>query len=351
MQIMQPENIKRGDKPTNKVTLDAVAHRLGVSVSTVSRALAGHPAISVQTRDAVMAVAAEMGYRVPTEGRRAKKTSTKLIGVVVGALHNRFMTLFLTHLHDALQEYGYQITLMIDSMNDARNLLAFRPLIDGYLDGLIFATATLASPVVAEVQARGVPLVLVVRSVDMVRTDIVEIDNIHAGAVAVEHLFQLGHRRIGLLMGPQNTSTSRDRAKGALKWLADAGVDANGVALVWGDYTSESGYSSAMGMLDGPDRVTAIVAGNDTIALGVLEAAKRQGIEVPGQLSIIGFDDMPLAGSPLVGPTSIQQPVEAMARTAARRMVERIRAGALTPPVHDILPIKLVRRESTGPAA
>ncbi|WP_340519733.1 LacI family DNA-binding transcriptional regulator [Cupriavidus necator] len=335
-------------KPKAKVTLDAVAQRLGVSVSTVSRALAGHPAISIETRDMVRSAAAELGYRVPTEGRRAKKTPTRLIGVVVGALHNRFMTLLLTHLHDALQEHGYQLTLVIDSMNDARNLLAFRPLIDGYLDGLIFATATLDSPVVAEMTARGVPLVLVVRSVDTVKVDTVEIDNTHAGAVAVEHLYQLGHRRIGLIMGPKNTSTSRDRVAGAMKWLSDAGVPSDAVSLVWGDYTTESGYSSAIAMLTAANRVTAIVAGNDTIALGALEAAKRQGIDVPAQLSIIGFDDMPLAGSPLVGLTSIQQPVEAMARIAARRMVERIHAGGLTPPVHDVLPIKLVRRNSTG---
>jgi LacI family transcriptional regulator len=259
------------------------------------------------------------------------------------------MTLLLTHLHDALQEFDYQITLMIDSMNDSGNLLAFRPLIDGYLDGMIFATATLDSPVVAEMQRRGIPLVLVVRSVDNVRVDTVEIDNVHAGAIAAEHLYQLGHRRIGLVMGPQNTSTSRDRVKGAMQWLEGAGIPPTSVPLIFCDYTSEAGYSSAIAMLSEENRVTGIVAGNDTIALGVLEAAKRQGIAVPGRLSIIGFDDMPLAGSPLVGLTSIRQPVEAMARTAARRLVERIRAGGMGPPVHDVLPIQLVRRDTTGP--
>ncbi|MDR3095710.1 MAG: LacI family transcriptional regulator [Paraburkholderia sp.] len=332
-----------------KVTLEDVAQRLGISVSTGSRALAGHPAISNETRSAVHAIAAELGYRIPTQGRRARKSATKLIGVVVGALHNRFMTLLLTHLHDALKEYGYQITLMIDSMSDAENLLAFRPLIDGYLDGLIFATATLDSPVVAEMQRRGIPLVLVVRSVDDVRVDTVEIDNVHAGAVAAEHLYRLGHRRIGLLMGPENTSTSRDRARGALEWLSGAGLAPDALTICWGDYTSEAGYSSTMSMLGEREPVTAVIAGNDTIALGVLEAAKRQGVAVPGQLSIIGFDDMPLAGSPLIGLTSIRQPVEAMARTAARRLVERIRAGGMGAPSHDVLPIQLVCRESTGP--
>jgi len=348
---MQKDANTRGRAGASKVRLEDIAAQIGVSVSTVSRSLAGHPAISSETRETVQAVAAALGYRLPAQGRKAGRAATRLIGVVVGALHNRFMTLLLTHLHDALQAHGYQVTLMIDPMTDSSNLLAFRPLIDGYLDGLIFATATLDSPIVAEMQRRGMPLVLVVRAVDDVRVDIVEVDNVHAGGVAVEHLYQLGHRRIGLVMGPRNTSTSRDRVQGVLRGLAEHGLGPESMSLVWGDYTTEAGYSSAIAMLGDADSPTAMIAGNDTIALGVLEAAKRRNIDVPGQLSIIGFDDMPLAGSPLIGLTSIRQPVEAMARTAARRLVERIRTGGIAAPSHDILPIQLVRRESTGPVA
>ncbi|HWH84749.1 MAG TPA: LacI family DNA-binding transcriptional regulator [Burkholderiaceae bacterium] len=334
---------------TGAPTLHDVAKRLGLAVSTVSRALSGHPAISDKTRVAVQAAAAELGYRLPTQGRGSRKSATHLVGVVVGAMHNRFMTVLLEHLHDALEELGYQVVLLIDSMTATKDLLAFRPLIDGYLDGIIFATATIDSPLVSELERRGIPCVLVVRSVDNANVDTVEIDNIHAGSEAVRHLFELGHRRISLVMGPANTSTSRDRVRGALDWLQRNGVPKANVQLIQGDYTHEAGYSAGMAILGQVNRVTAIVGGNDTVALGVLEAARRQGISVPSQLSVIGFDDMPLAGSPLIGLTSIRQPVKVMARTAAQRLVERMRSHKLQPARRDILPIELIRRDTTGP--
>ncbi len=330
--------------------LEEVSQRAGVSISTVSRALSGNPSISSSTRDAVQAAAAEIGYRLPTHGRKNRKAATKIVGVVIGALHNRFMTVLLEHLHDALHQAGYHVTLIIDSMNDARSLQTLRPLIDGFLDGMIFATATLDSPVVAELQRRGIPLVLVVRSVDGMPVDTVEIDNIYAASEAARHLYEFGHRRIGLVMGQRDTSTSRDRAEGAMRWLETNGIARENIPLVFGDFTTESGYSSTVSLLTRPDPVTAIIAGNDTIALGVLDAAYRHGFAVPESLSVIGFDDIPMAGSPLLALTTIRQPVEAMARTAAKRLVERMQNITFSPPKHDVLPIHLVQRDTTGPA-
>ncbi len=336
----------RSDRPAR---LQDVSQRAGVSVSTVSRALSGNPAISSSTRDAVQVAAVELGYRLPLQGRKRKKAATKIVGVVIGALHNRFMTVLLEYLHDALHQAGYHVTLIIDSMNDASSLQTLRPLIDGFLDGMIFATATLDSPVVAELQRRGIPLVLVVRSVDGLPVDTVEIDNSYAASEAARHLYELGHRRIGLVMGQSDTSTSRDRAEGAMQWLEQNGILRKDIPLVFGDFTTESGYSSTVSLLAMPNPVSAIIAGNDTIALGVLEAAYRHGFQVPDRLSVIGFDDIPLAGSPLLALTTIRQPVEAMARTAARRLVERMQGFNFSLPRHDVLPIQLVQRDTTGP--
>jgi LacI family transcriptional regulator len=329
-------------------TLQDVAARLKFSVSTVSRALSGHSAISAKTRAKIQAAASELGYRLPSQGRTTRKAATHLVGVVVGAMHNRFMTKLLEHLHDALAELGYQVVLFIDSMTAAKDLLAFRPLIDGYLDGMIFATATLDSPIVAELHRRGIPCVLVVRSVEHIGVDIVEVDNHQAGMEAVRHLAELGHRRIGLVMGPANTSTSRTRIEGAMAASRLFGLPEGSISLVQGEYTHEAGYSAAVSLFDAKPRVTAIVAGNDTIALGVLEAARTRGVPVPSQLSIIGFDDIPMAGSALIGLTSIRQPVEALARTAAIRLVERMGVRRVASPTRDVLPIELVRRETTG---
>lgn len=329
--------------------LEDIAAKVGVSVSTASRALAGSTAISAVTRQSVQEAAAALGYRMPAQGRRTRKSATRMVGVVVGALHNRFMTQLLENLHHALHEAGYQLTLIIDSMNEASALQTLRPLVDGYLDGLIIATATLDSPVVAELRRRGIPIVLVVRSVEQPGLDTVEIDNVHAGEVAARHLVELGHRNIGMVMGPRNTSTSRDRVSGTLRYLESEGFASADIPLVWGEYTTESGYSSAMAMLAANPKLTAIVTGNDTIAIGVLEAARRRELAVPEQLSVIGFDDIPIAGSPLIALTTIRQPVEAMARTAARRLVERMSSRTPTSAVRDLLPIHLIQRGTTGP--
>ncbi len=332
-----------------KPTLGEIAKRCSVSISTASRALAGHPAISAKTRKIVQNVAAELGYRMPSHSRSVKKSATCIVGVVVDTLHNPFLTTLLEHMHHTLLDAGYRITLIIDPMNDASSLQALRPMIDGMLDGLIFACATLDSPVIAELKRRGIPLVLVVRSVNDEGVDVVEIDNIHAGMEAARHLYELGHRRIGLAMGPRTTSTCRDRALGAMHWLVQQGINEADIPLICGEYTMESGYSNTLTLLGMQPNVTAVIAGNDTIALGVMEAARRRNIAVPNELSIIGFDDMPLSGTHMVSLTTIRQPVEAMGRTAARRLIYRMNGKIPPAPAHDILPIHLIQRRTTGP--
>jgi LacI family transcriptional regulator len=341
------------DPPTakNGVRLRDLAAELKLSPSTISRALSGSPAISARTRVAVQTAAAAMGYSALRRRRKRHSSNTRMIGVVMSDLHDRFMTLLIEHIHDALLESGYQVTLIVDSMNsttDATRLSLFRPLIDRHLDGLILGSVTLDTVIVQELQLLNVPLVLLACGVDAPTVDIVEADNARGGAEAARHLYELGHRRIGLAMGPANTSTSRDRAQGALDYLDSVGLPRDAIRLVYDAYTSEAGYSRAVQLLAEEQPVTAILAGNDTIALGVLDAALRMGIDVPSQLSVIGFDDAPFAGSPLIGLTTILHPAQEMARTAARRILYRINNGPLAPATRDVFPIQFVKRNTTA---
>ena len=304
---MSDPNAKKG------VRLQDIAGSLNLSTSTVSRALSGSHVINEDTREAVQREAISMGYIAPPQGVRRRRSATRTVGVLVSVneLHNRFMTLLLEHIHHDMLEFGYHVMVLIDPMNsatDATHLSSFRPLIDGYLDGMILGSATTDSVIVRELQRLGVPIVLVVRSVKGMRVDIVEADNAHGGAEIMKHFYEVGHRRIGLVMGPENASTSRDRARGALEYLRGVGLSAEATPVMWNAFTSDAGYSCAVQMLSEPNPVTAIMAGSDSIAMGVLEAARVKGIDVPSQLSVAGFDDVPLSGSRLIQPDHCPEP-------------------------------------------
>lgn len=340
--------------PKKGVHLQDIAAALKLSTSTVSRALAGHQTISQETRDAVQQAALSMGYAAKRPGRRKRNLPTRTIGVLlsVDQLHNRFMTMVLEHIHQDMLEFRYHVVVLIDPMNsanDAGHLSTFRPIIDEYLEGMILLSATIDSFMVHELHRMGVPVVLAVRSMDDSKVDIVESDNFSGGMEIMRHLYELGHRRIGLVMGPENSSTSRDRARGALSYLREKGVPTENTPVVWNTFSYESGYSSASQLLDLPNPVTAIMAGGDSIALGVLDAARTKNINVPLQLSVVGFDNIPLSGSRLISLTTIDSSAKELARVTCRRMLDRIRNGNLTPATRDVMPVQLVRRDTSAP--
>lgn len=337
----------KSQPPKSKVTLGEIARSLGLAQSTVSRALAGNPAISDETRRRVIDEAEKLEYRNRTS--HAIVPPRKIVGVVVAALHNQFYVHFLDYLHDELRSFGYHMTLIIDSLSDKEDFSAFEPLLQQYIDGVVFATASVDSRLAERLHETGLPVVLAVRTIDGLPFDSVEVDNAVAGREAINHLAELGHSRIGFILGPRDTSTSRDRYAGALNAMADLGMTPDPRHAVWGAFTHASGYSSLVSLINLPDPPTAVVCGNDTIAIGALEAAHKHNIAIPAQLSIIGFDDISMAGWEMVRLTTIRQPIREMAALAARRLVERMRGAADLAPRHDVLPVSLIKRDTTGP--
>ncbi len=334
-------------KTSKLVTLESLAAQAGVSTATASRALAGNPRLSTQTRERIVALAREMGYEPRAKLAGAARRRQGVIGLVVAGLKNSFSTYLLEHMHDECAAAGYNVVLIVDSLEDHDDRLT--ALVQEKLDGLILTTANIGSPIVERLQANGIPFVLSVRNSDHPGVDVVEIDNAIAGEAAALHLHTLGHRRIGFLMGPQNTSTSRDRFSGSSRLLASVGTPILSELVLWGSYSHESGYSGLLTMMQRPEPPTALICGNDVVAIGALEAAHKHRIAVPGDLSLVGFDDIPLAGWHVVQLTTIRQPIQEIARVSVRCLIDRIEKRDRRPARREILPAHLVTRATTAP--
>ena len=332
-----------------KATLKDVADAVGVAPSTVSRAFSTPGAIAADTRDRIQAAAEQLNYAPKKRGGLEPSAERRgVVGVVVAALHNAFYPYLLDQIHDALDALGYGMILIIDDLSDSAAGRSIETFIDRSLDGVIFTTASIDSPAVDLLLARGVPTVLAIRSAGRDDVDVIESDNVVAGAEAARHLLDLGHREIGFILGPTTTSTARDRLDGGRRAMAAAGVDLDDANVVWADYTHQAGYSGTVALLGRATPPTAIICGNDVVAIGALDACMKQGVDVPGRISIIGFDDVPMASWAMIALTTVRQEIGDIGALAARRIVARIERNGSTPVSHDVLPTNIVVRRTTG---
>ena len=333
-----------------RTTLKEIAQAAGVSQSTASRALSGSAVIAPETVARVVAVAESLNYPAKRRPATARAVGRKgVVGVVVAALHNAFYPYLVDRIHDELDALGYDIILIIDELSNSSSSRKVQGLIDTALDGVLFTTASIGSPAVELLVERQIPMVLAMRSNKRDNVSVVESDNLMAGRDAAHHLVQLGHRRIGFILGPQNTSTATDRFDGFTSYCDQADLDIDPAAVIWADFNHESGYSGLVRFSQERRPPTAVFCANDVIALGALDAAHKLGLSVPEDLSIIGVDDIPMASWSMISLTTIRQSIELIGTRAARRLADQIEHGPDQAPTHDILPTSIVRRSTTAP--
>lgn len=327
------------------VTSHDVARLAGVSQTTVSRALRGQPSVPDGTRDRVVKAAAALGYIPNQLGRSLATRATRRIAMVAD-LENPLFSTLLTPVHDALAALGYQTLLFAEHHE---NITGLSGLFDRSVDGAILSTATVDSSLPYELARHGTPFVYLNRVSEMVERDSVSTDNRGGSAQVADMLLSLGHHDIGMLLGPETTSTSRDREAGFVGRLAEAHV---AVPPSWSartEYTQASGYAAFQQVMDSRVRPTALFCANDWVAVGALNGAKRAGIDVPGELTIIGFDDLPVAAWPMVDLTTVHNPLSENAAAAAQMLVRRLSSGAVTPWVHQVSSTTLVLRGTHAP--
>ncbi len=326
------------------ITSRDVAREAGVSQPTVSRALRGDPRVSASTRATVHEVAERLGYVAAAAGRNLSTRSTGQVAVVAD-LANPLYPFLVAPVHDELADAGLRMVLLTEHTEE--DVLS-RHLLDGSVDGVLLTTATSGSSLPGELERRGVPFVLANRRVPGVRADSVTADNRGGGAAVADLLVGLGHREVAAIMGPSSASTSSDRERGFTERLAESGVALDPRSVHRGSFGHQDGRAGLAALVAARRAPTAVFCVNDFVAVGVLNAALATGMSVPDDLAVVGFDDMAISAWPAFGLTTVDVPVEAIARSAARMLITRIRGEATGPPRHETYPTSLVLRRTHG---
>ena len=328
-----------------------IAREAGVSQSTVSRALRNDPRVAPHTAEVVLSVAKRLGYVRNASARSLVTRRTRTVAVVVADITNPFYPQLVEALHEQLGRAGYRM-ILFNERTDVRWDAGFEdPVIGSGADGAVFLSVTIGAEAAELLRSARVPSVLLNRDVSGATVDRVMADHVGGAAAVADHLLALGHRRVALIAGPANTSTSRDREAGFSDALARAGVPLHPSLRRAGEFTHQSGFQGGTELLDREDAPSAIFCANDVVAFGALDAARRLRIAVPEQVSIAGFDDIPMASWDAFALTTVRQPLVDMARDAAQILVGRIEDRDDSEPRRIIFPTHLVVRSTTGPAA
>jgi LacI family transcriptional regulator len=341
-------------KPGARTTLRDVARLAGVHPATASRALneETRSLVNQETAQRVLRAAEEVGYRPNPIARGLKTNRSYTVGVLIPDLTNPLFPPILRGIEDRLEVAGYT-SLIANTDNDPeRELHDTQAMRARQVDGIIAATARRDHGLLDEVVAAGLDLVLVNRWLPDVPISAATADDRKGQRLAVEHLSELGHRRIAHIAGPLDYSTGFDRHEGFLEAMRDAGLDPDPELIVVSEAFTESEGARLCGqLLDGAREFTAIAAANDLLALGCLDTFAERGVDCPGDVSVVGFNDMPFAARFQPPLTTIHIPHYEIGSAAAELMLERLQ-GADGEPRHIRLEPTLVVRSSTGtPAA
>jgi LacI family transcriptional regulator len=335
---------------TNSPTLKEVAERAGVHVTTASRALnpATSSLVNAATIRKVQAAARQLRYRPNAIARGLKTSRSMSVGVLLPDLTNPLFPPIVRGIEDVLASGGYT-TLIANTDNDPeRQLAVFDTLRARQVDGIIAATARRDDSLFLEAHRQGLHIVLANRRIDGSEIPSVTGDDHDGVAQAVRHLISLGHTRIGHVGGPQATMTGLTRTRAYRQTLDDAGLPADASLISCAhEFTEAEGARATRALLDN-GAPTAIVAGNDMIALGCLDVFAERSLLCPGDISLVGFNDMPFVDRLTPPLSTVRVPHYQIGAEAARMLMERLASPEL-PAKSITLPATLVLRASTAP--
>lgn len=326
------------------VTIKDVARESGVNISTVSRALNDSYGVHPETREHVIAVAERLHYRINRVARGLATGRSHTLALIVADIRNPFFAELARGAEDAARSGGCDLVLCNSDLNSAKQMQYVQSLLEKRVDGILMSSvAEFTRAQQEQLAATGVPIVLLNQSAASKSFSTVSSDNVRGGALAAEHLLGLGHLRIAHLTGPRHHGNLTDRARGFVQKLRTSSAS---VSVLHGENSFAGGHALARRLMEKEPDITAIFAGNDLMAFGVVRALLDMGRRVPDDVSLIGFDNVEVASVVHPPLTTIHQPKYELGRAAAEILLRLAREKDRSAPEYRILGVELVERQS-----
>ncbi|MCB6609489.1 LacI family DNA-binding transcriptional regulator [[Clostridium] symbiosum] len=327
-------------------TVKDVAKKAGVSIATVSRVIRNEEIVTPKTREIVLSAIKELNYQPNALARQLRQQETNTVIVIVPDIGNTFFHEILLGIESEAEKYGYQV-LIVDMHNkpdiESHYLHALQ---QRQVDGVISLSANVAKSLMEQV-ATSSPVVVACQYLDNSNIPNVTIDNIGAARTMVEYLIKLGHTRIAHLTSHPTALLYRDRFNGYISALANHNIPIDLELVKYGESTIASGYEMMSSLLELSNPVTAVFAAGDVMAIGALKALKNAGLNVPGDCSVAGFDDIEISSIFEPALTTISQPKLLMGKTSFKKLLKLMKGEPLAEQ-QELLNYKLIIRESCG---
>ena len=337
---------------SRSLTLEEIAKLSGVSRSTVSRVINDNPHVRDQVREQVWQVIRATGYQPHAAARSLVTRRTRVVGVIIPEavttlFTDPFFPLFLYGVTETCNTHRYYLMLSLFDDPAGQEEMYRRVIRSGHLDGVIVASTRLDDPIVPKLLREGIPFVMAGRYPDE-HVNYVDIDNISGARMAVEHLIRLGHQRIGTITGPLDMPAGRDRLIGYQQALEAHRIPMEEALITEGDFSRDSGMVGMRKLL--PASPTAVFIASDTMAAGALQTLREADVQVPDDIALVGFDDVPLATDVEPALTTVRQPIERLGSMAVELLLNLLEnpPDEQAPAHKIILPCKLAIRDSCG---
>jgi LacI family transcriptional regulator len=328
-------------------SLTDVAKRAQVSIATVSRVINNSDKVVPETRDVVHRAMKELGYKPNRVARRLRQKGGKrhLLGLIIPDIQNPFFAEIARGVEDVAYANEFAVMLCNSDENQKKEQFYLDVMCAESVDGIILPPLSERDAAVLKLVESGLPIVTVDRSLTNASIDKVEVDNRRGAYEATEYLIKRGHKRIGLITGRMNISTSRERRQGYDDAIADNGLAAQPEYIRGGDFKQASGRALAEELLALPSRPSALFVLNNLMAVGALEAIHARKLRIPEDVALIGFDDLPWAEALDPPLTVVRQPAYEVGRSAAELLLKRL-GDPKRPETHLKLLPKLIIRSS-----